>query len=81
MLKQLWTACLSTAALFALAATLFLTATPQAVASSAPAFDTRYSAGNETSGTHICNCPVTVGNCVCAYTDPPAPKEAEEIAQ
>jgi hypothetical protein len=37
---------------------------------------TRYAAGNETSGTHICNCPVTVGNCVCAYTDP-QPKEQE----
>jgi hypothetical protein len=41
--------------------------------------DTRYSAGNLTPGTQICNCPVTVGNCVCAYTDPqPQPPREEE---
>lgn len=36
--------------------------------------DTRYAAGNFRTGTSICACPVTVGNCVCEYTDPP-PKE------
>jgi hypothetical protein len=56
--------------LVAVALTLGLTfSTPAASAAAA----TRYAAGNLTTGTSICNCPVTVGNCVCAYTDPPAP--------
>ena len=41
--------------------------------------DTRYAAGNFREGTSICACPVTVGNCVCEYTDPPKPKDEEII--
>ena len=29
---------------------------------------TQFSAGNFLTGTTICACPVTVGNCVCAFT-------------
>jgi len=71
MLKKIWTGFVSSAALFALAATLSFTLSPQSAAAAAPAFDTEYSAGNETAGTHICNCPVLRGNCVCATTIPP----------
>lgn len=39
--------------------------------------DTRYAAGNFREGTSICACPVTVGNCVCEYTDPPKEELAE----
>ena len=53
MLKRIWTAFLSTAVLVALAATLFFAMTPQRA--QALASGTRYAAGNETSGTHICN--------------------------
>ena len=33
-----------------------------------PAEAAVYSAGNERAGTHICRCPVNMGNCVCEYT-------------
>ncbi len=31
---------------------------------------TLYSAGIERPATHICKCPVQVGDCVCEWTDP-----------
>ena len=34
---------------------------------------TKYAAGNFRTGTSICSCPVTVGDCVCEYTPPPQP--------
>jgi hypothetical protein len=64
--------------LAAVVLTLGVTFTP---AASAAAAGTRYAAGNLTPGTTICNCPVTVGNCVCAYTDPtPVPADPVIVA-
>lgn len=83
MLRKLWTACLSTAALSAVAATLFFTLTPQAIAQEAFAAETIYTAGNLTPGTNICNCPILAGNCVCAITPPaptPVPRPGGDIA-
>jgi hypothetical protein len=72
MRKSLWVVPFAAMAVLVLTVLSFLPATATA--------DTRYAAGNLTSGTNICNCPVTVGNCVCAYTDPePAPKEPELV--
>lgn len=68
MRKSLWVVPFAAMAVLVLTVLSFFPATATA--------DTRYAAGNLTPGTNICNCPVTVGNCVCAYTDPaPAPKQ------
>jgi hypothetical protein len=62
--------------LVAVVFTLCLAFLPADTATAAVA-DTRYAAGNKTAGTSICNCPVTVGDCVCAYTDPKPAEPAQ----
>lgn len=63
--------------LVAVVFTLCMAFMPADTATAAAAADTRYAAGNKTAGTSICNCPVTVGDCVCAYTDPEPAQPAQ----